>query len=294
MIRSWLAAAALLAAVLAPAPPPAKASDADRCGPGGPPQFVFGFADLKSRLGDAMGDPATCEFPDPSGSGDIHQGTTTGLAFWRKSTNTPTFTNGSDHWALTPDGLVAWTGDTVDPPGSPPSPTPSPVPTPQVPTWSKYGYTIKADPVAFGPAFELLHAKGFDWVLDELARERTGVVLGDLTDNELGYYDAARDAVVLLQTVAGESAEVKAALIAHEALHSREYGLGPTGFGPPCYLEELRAYTAQTDVLRAVWGTVVGRTPRTEIERQQLAWLADSLAGNLETSVRTYATNCAG
>ncbi len=63
-----------------------------------------------------MGTPTTCEYADPAGTGDVHQDTTTGLAFWRKSTNTPTFTNGFDHWALTEQGITYWTGSTVDPP----------------------------------------------------------------------------------------------------------------------------------------------------------------------------------
>src|SRR4051794_9125632 len=77
--------------------------------------FAFGFAELKARLQDWMGDPTSCEFPDPNGSGDVHQRTGTGLAFWRKSTNTPTFTDGWQHWALGSDGLVTWTGDSIDP-----------------------------------------------------------------------------------------------------------------------------------------------------------------------------------
>ena len=43
-------------------------------------------------------------------TGDSHQQTSSGLSFYRKRTNTPTFTNGSEHWALTRDGLVTWTG----------------------------------------------------------------------------------------------------------------------------------------------------------------------------------------
>jgi hypothetical protein len=58
----------------------------------------------------------TCEFADPTGSGDVHQQTTRGLAFWRKGTNTPTFTDGSNHWGKTPQGWVEWTGISVDPP----------------------------------------------------------------------------------------------------------------------------------------------------------------------------------
>ena len=88
----------------------------NRCAPGVSPKFTFGFADLKTRLGDAMCEPLTCEFADPNGTGDVHQQTTRGLAFWRKGTNTPTFTNGSQHWGSTPRGWVEWTGSSVDPP----------------------------------------------------------------------------------------------------------------------------------------------------------------------------------
>lgn len=83
------------------------------------PQFVFGFATLKAQLGDAMGEPVSCEYADPNGTGDTLQDTSTGLAFWRKSTNTPTFTNGTTHWGLAPTGLLSWTGASIDPPPSP-------------------------------------------------------------------------------------------------------------------------------------------------------------------------------
>jgi hypothetical protein len=85
------------------------------CRPGEQPAFAFGFAALKERVGTAMGTPSSCEYGDPNGSGDTLQNTSTGLAFYRKSTNTPTFTNGFEHWALTPAGLVHWTGDSIDP-----------------------------------------------------------------------------------------------------------------------------------------------------------------------------------
>ncbi|HLZ30142.1 MAG TPA: hypothetical protein VKV73_22700 [Chloroflexota bacterium] len=97
---------------------PASADDGDHCPSGKTPQFVFGFADLSALLGDSMGAAATCEFPDSRGTGDVHQQTRTGLAFWRKSTNTPTFTNGSEHWALTSRGLVYWQGSGIDPPAN--------------------------------------------------------------------------------------------------------------------------------------------------------------------------------
>ena len=76
---------------------------------------MFGFAFLKSLLGDVMGDPLECEHANPE-NGDTLQQTTTGLSFYRKSTNTATFTDGWSHWAWTTHGLVTWTGDAIDPP----------------------------------------------------------------------------------------------------------------------------------------------------------------------------------
>lgn len=97
--------------------PSALAQGAPFCAPGSAPTFVQGFAQLKSILGDVMGDPVECEHTDGT-SGDVLQQTTTGLAFWRKSTNTATFTDGYRHWALTGRGLVAWEGNSIDPPAT--------------------------------------------------------------------------------------------------------------------------------------------------------------------------------
>jgi hypothetical protein len=80
------------------------------------PQFLLGFAALKGKLGSAMGDAVECEYADPLGTGDTEQRSTGGLAFFRKSTNTPTFTDGFNHWALAPQGLLTWTGNPIDPP----------------------------------------------------------------------------------------------------------------------------------------------------------------------------------
>jgi hypothetical protein len=116
----------MLSLVLVPA---GAAQTPQGCQPGQQPAYVFGFADLHDYLGDAMGEPLTCEFADPNGTGDVHQRTNRGLAFWRKSTNTPTFTNGFDHWGHTSDGWAHWLGDSIDPPGVvPPAATPTPPP----------------------------------------------------------------------------------------------------------------------------------------------------------------------
>jgi hypothetical protein len=107
---------ALVATLMLVPTPLTYAQTAEGCQAGESPHFTFGFAMLKDQVGEAMGDPVTCEFSDPNGTGDVHQRTTTGLAFWRKSTNTPTFTDGFNHWGNTPQGWVTWTGASVDPP----------------------------------------------------------------------------------------------------------------------------------------------------------------------------------
>jgi hypothetical protein len=101
--------------VIAPsAAPPA----APYCRPGDQPQLRFGFATLSAQLGGQMGNPTSCEYDDPLGSGDTLQTTDTGLAVYRVSSNTATFTTGSDHWALLGPGVVYWTGTSIDPPDS--------------------------------------------------------------------------------------------------------------------------------------------------------------------------------
>lgn len=73
---------------------PADAQVAPRCVVGGQPSFVSGFQLLKETLGATMGQAEECEQAENS-SGDTRQRTTLGLAFYRQSTGTPTFTNGN-------------------------------------------------------------------------------------------------------------------------------------------------------------------------------------------------------
>ncbi len=141
----WVTLLALITSVV-PFPAHAGAqSTTTSCTNGQSPSYSFGFADLKAHIGAAMGDPITCEFPDPNGTGDVHQRTSTGLAFWRKNTNTPTFTNGGQHWGHTPQGWVEWTGSSIDPPGTSSSvsaassPNPSSSFAPFVGTWAGHG-----------------------------------------------------------------------------------------------------------------------------------------------------------
>ncbi len=130
------------------------AADPASCGPGQQPSFVFGFATLKEEVGEAMGEPLECEHANP-GNGDALQRTTTGLAFYRRSTNTPTFTNGSEHWALTPEGVVYWVGEAIDPPGViVPTPTPRPLTPTPVPTATPTQVPPTAVPSVPGPSYK--------------------------------------------------------------------------------------------------------------------------------------------
>jgi lipoprotein-anchoring transpeptidase ErfK/SrfK len=81
-------------------------------------QFDNGFATLKVLLAERMGDPLGCPFVDPRGSGDVHQETTTGLAYWRKASNLAVFTDGDQHWAWTIHGPAYWRGSAVEPPAA--------------------------------------------------------------------------------------------------------------------------------------------------------------------------------
>jgi hypothetical protein len=108
----------------------ASAQSSPFCQSGQSPTFVFGFASLKAALSDTMGDPIECEHANPS-NGDTLQKTSTGLSFYRKSTNTPTFTDGFNHWAMTNTGMVTWTGASIDPPGTAAAPSAT-CPTPPI------------------------------------------------------------------------------------------------------------------------------------------------------------------
>ena len=82
------------------------------CPSGQQPHFSYGFAFLKSQLGEMMGEPLECEQYDIAGNAS--QPTTTGQAFYHKDTNTPMFTAGNSHWAWTPAGLEQWTDDAAN------------------------------------------------------------------------------------------------------------------------------------------------------------------------------------
>jgi hypothetical protein len=111
---SLVGVAALLGASFA-SPAPAQAQGAPYCPPGQPTQFLFGIAELQERLGATMGVPLECEHVNPE-NGDTIQHTTTGLAYYRPSINTPMFTDGQTHWALSNNQVLMWRNPSVVPP----------------------------------------------------------------------------------------------------------------------------------------------------------------------------------
>jgi hypothetical protein len=115
MVTDLFLSVSIVVATWMAASPVSGQTDA-HCAAGTSPQFTAGFNTLALGLGPSMGIPLTCAYPDPSGTGDVEQSTSMGLAFWRKSTNTPTFTNGAEHWAVTASGWRTWTGASIDPP----------------------------------------------------------------------------------------------------------------------------------------------------------------------------------
>jgi hypothetical protein len=96
-------------------PRPALAQAGPHCPPGQPARFVFGIAELHERLGPTMGVPLECEYVNPE-NGDTLQHTSTGLAYYRPSINTPMFTDGQTHWALANNRVLMWRNPSVVPP----------------------------------------------------------------------------------------------------------------------------------------------------------------------------------
>lgn len=110
-LRRWVGALAIVGALLLSGSAPTWAQQ------GCPSGFRDTFLLLKWHLGPVMGDPASCVTFDRA-SRDYSQKTSTGLAYLRGSTGTPTFTDGATHWAHLSSGVVSWTSDQADPPES--------------------------------------------------------------------------------------------------------------------------------------------------------------------------------
>lgn len=102
-----------LAAIVGAAP--AHATTAPHCGDGQVPLFGGAVDQLARNLGPKMGTPVECVHPDPD-SGDLHQQTSTGLAFVRQGSQVAVFTDGFRKWAVTDGRVLSWLGSVNDPP----------------------------------------------------------------------------------------------------------------------------------------------------------------------------------
>ena len=109
------AVSALILGATAALPRPVAAQGVPHCPPGQSAQFMFGIAALQQRLGATMGTPLECEHVNPE-NGDTIQHTSTGLAYYRPAINTPMFTDGQTHWALSNNQVLMWRNGSVEPP----------------------------------------------------------------------------------------------------------------------------------------------------------------------------------
>jgi peptidoglycan/xylan/chitin deacetylase (PgdA/CDA1 family) len=102
----------ILAVLLALAPPLARSTTATSvdCSDG----FGPDLADLRTAVGDAMGQPVDCETPIDA-SGDTIQHTSTGTAWFTESQSEAFFTDGYHRWDLNPGGLTYWSSPEATP-----------------------------------------------------------------------------------------------------------------------------------------------------------------------------------
>ncbi len=240
----WVCSFACLASLIA-ATGSAQAASAPFCQPGQVPTYQFGFAALHDQLGDGMGEPLECEHPNPQ-NGDTLQRTAGGLAYWRKATNTPTFTDGYDHWAITAAGLVAWVGASADPPpiGAASTPTaPGCVPVP--------GSTCLRIDASDADLVGLLGRTSVGpGLLRSAASSGVTVVRGAAPPDTWADFNPNTRTVLLGNQLAAFSPAERAAVLAHELQHASDWvELGAILTTPNgCYSSEANAFETESDV----------------------------------------------
>jgi hypothetical protein len=220
----WLLAVGLLVASIGLATPAAAAPDnAPFCDAGQAPSFVFGFADLKLALGAVMGDPVECEHPN-SASGDTLQQTSTGLAIYRKASNTPEFTDGWNHWALSGQGLIAWSGS--DAPSDAAQASPQPTPTAVAGTECVdvgSGACLNASTDLADTVLMLSKTTTAVGLLRNAARGGYTVRYANLPADVLGLFSPNRRVVVLSIDLRGYPSIDRAPVLAHELQHVSDW-----------------------------------------------------------------------
>ncbi len=131
--------------------------------------------------------------------------------------------------------------------------TPTPVP---VPLWAKYGFTVRADKDLW-PALEVIHAKGYDWILTSLSTSLSGEPIrtarASLPPGLLGLYN--QRSILISRSLQNVRVEVTAAVLVHETMHLRDDLAGRwVGWGDACYNGEVRAYEAEAGFWKTLWG----------------------------------------
>jgi hypothetical protein len=296
-----------------PTPLAGPAPTVDTCPPGQAPTFVFGFAGLKERLGARMGDPLSCERPGPEG--DALQQTTTGMARYRKTTNTPSFTSGDEHWALTDRGLVHWLGQSLDPPASAEvvgdemalaSPTRPPMAfatppssTELISTTADNGANLLPDQPAW-----LQQAAAY---LNEYDRrnatvlvpviQRAGISLRPLRElGAWGLFVPSSHRIVLDPSLADEAPQAVAPVLGHEADHARDaFQYGAPRSQAACYSWEITAFVLEARIWASFYGPSGKPDPQTDLEQELNLILSTSRAnpGNFMNSIKeNYQAEC--
>ncbi len=239
-------------------PPPAEALPplAPFCPPGQGAGFPLGFAILRAHIGDVMGEPTECVHQDPN-SGAYIQQTTTGLAEVQPGAQFASFTNGWDHWALTEQGLLHWTGPDSLPPDNveilplvPPNGTP--------PELQPAMDLLRATPAPEGAGF----ANWAEMVEAWLAVDSTRVIFGSLSPTTYGVYIQATKTLILTPDVMADSPAAIAAILVHEARHAAQLSEGDTD----CIHREVNSFGWQA----RVWDALTGGTlePTTPLQAQ--------------------------
>ena len=246
------------------------------CATNAMPSFSFGFAALKQQLGARMGDPLTCESTSVA-TGDSLQQTTRGLARYVKSTNTPTFTSGVEHWALTRDGVVYWMGRSPEPPADAvtapgPSAPSAPVVSTPVPSDSA-APRITVEPAWLRSALELLAAydRRHGTILEKTV-ESTRIVVTD-TPGAWAAYIPKKHTITLDSQLRNESPEALSAVLAHEGQHAVDTlldGKKKNRADPEvqCYSWEISAFSLEAAVWQSLYGDAGKPDPHTDLERE--------------------------
>ncbi len=274
-----LVVAAALSAII---PSAALAQGYPFCEPGQIPEFRFGFAQLQARLGAVMGEPTECEHAS-SENGDTLQQTTTGLAFYRRATNMPTFTDGWRHWGLTDNGLVAWQGTSADPPAARAGAAPSAAPG---------GLRIDE---RLQPAWgELMSLELGESARDTLTSQGVSVRVANLGAPEYLAAYSPRDRLIVVNwsSLPGEEPRALAAVLAHEITHVAQVADGRFGPGESgCLAREAEAVTVEATVWEAFWGGYgPNRTRLSTMLNQRLRIFREGGANG----VASYVNNAAG